>query len=745
MDLGELLEFVREFDDGTSDSRDIAERCRDYYDSNQLSEVERRALKKRKQPEVVINRIKPKMDGLMGMERQNRTTAKAYPRTPKHEKGATAATEGIRYVLDDNAYPQIRSACWDNLLMEGTAGAEVNVRELADGFEILINHIQWDRLIYDPHARTKNFADARFKGQFVWLDYDIALERYPNGKDVLEAMIAGSTTFDDKPRWLDTARKRVRIIELYWMHGGDWQYACFTGGGFLKGPMKSAFVTEMGETEDPYEFASLFVSRDGVRYGASYQLLDVQDEVNKRRSKALHLMSVRQVMLERGAVEDVNKVRQELAKPDGVIEVTPGMMFELLKTNDMLAAQFNLLQEAKMEIDAVSYNAAASGKDTHLQSGVALRSREVAGQTEVAPMFDVLKNLDVRVYRKVWNRIKQYWKAPMWIRITDDPSKLRWVGLNQPMTKLDQALEQAQAQGAKPEQLEQMKMQLALDPSASQIVDTQNDVATLDVDIVIADAPDTVTQQMEDFQTLGEMVKSGFPMPPIAVIEASPLSNKDRIIKMMQEQPQIPEKIKEQMQSLQEQAQGLAQENQALKADQQGEAAKLQQKTQANQQELQLKAQVQAEEIRLERERAEATIKLEREKAQASIALEREKAQATLDLESMKAEQQGSLEEKKMQMQSETEGKKLEFQKEQALASDPNYKDMAMMPQVMEALQQMAQGINEGFKQLAEIQAKSLAAQEETLATLKAPKSVSVGGVRKDMEGRITGATVTVQ
>jgi hypothetical protein len=633
MELGELLDFVREFDDGTSDSRDIAEKCRDYYDSNQLSDVERRALKKRKQPEVVINRIKPKMDGLMGMERQNRTTAKAYPRTPKHEKGATASTEGVRYVLDKNFYPQIRSACWDNLLMEGTAGAEVTVKPMGDGFEIIISHVQWDRLIYDPHARKKDFSDARYKGQYVWLDYDIALERYPDGEAVLQSMISGSATFDDKPRWLDSARKRVRIVELYWMQGGDWQYGCFTGGGFLKGPNKSAFKTETGETEDPYEFASLCVSREGVRYGASYQLLDVQDEVNKRRSKALHLMSVRQVMLERGAVEDINKVRQELAKPDGVVEVTPGMVFELLKTNDMLAAQFNLLQEAKQEIDAVSYNAAASGKDTNLQSGVALRAREVAGQTEVAPMFDVLKHLDIRIYRKVWNRIKQYWKAPMWIRITDDPSNLRWVGLNQPMTKLDQALEQAQAQGANPEQLEQLKAQLSQDPTASQIVDTQNDIAALDVDLVLADAPDTVTQQIEDFQTLGEMVKSGFPMPPKAVIEASPLSNKDRILKMMDEGVQIPDEVKEQMQGLQEQAQKLSQENQALKQDQQAEAAKIQMKSQADKASLQLKAEMQAEEIRLERERVAAEIQLEREKAEAKISLERAVAAAQLEIE----------------------------------------------------------------------------------------------------------------
>ena len=61
-----------------------------------------------------------------------------------------------------------------------------------------------------------------------------------------------------------------------------------------------------------------------------------------------------------------------------------------------------------------------------------------------------------------------------------------------------------------------------------EVVNTENDIATLDVDIIIDEVPDTITTQIEDFQVLGEMVKSGFQMPPEAVILASPLSNKER-------------------------------------------------------------------------------------------------------------------------------------------------------------------------------------------------------------------------
>lgn len=267
-------------------------------------------------------------------------------------------------------------------------------------------------------------------------------------------------------------------------------------------------------------------------------------------------------------------------------------------------------------------------------SGVALRARSQASQTELAPMFSVLKHLDIRVYRKVWNRIRQYWKAEKWIRVTDDEQNLKWVGLNKPITKGEQILQQAQEQGAQPQQLAQLQQQIAADPSMQEVVDTHNDISNLDVDIVMDDAPDTVTQEVEDFQAMAEMVKSGFPLPPEAVIMSSPLGNKDKILKMMKEKPQIPPELQKQMQQMQEEGKKLAEENQALKAGQkeaqaemqlsaQESAAKLQQRQAEAQAELSLKAQKQAGELQLERERAEAEIKLQSERAEAEMALKR--------------------------------------------------------------------------------------------------------------------------
>lgn len=739
---GKLVTWVNEADDATIGSRALAEKSRAYYDSEQWTAAERAKLAAQKQAATVINRCKPKIDSLMGMERANRTTAKAYPRTPKHTEGATAATEAVRFCLQDNMYDRVRSDTWETLTIEGTGGVEVIVKPKDEGYKIIIRNIMWDRLIYDPHSRRKDFSDARFLGQVVWMDYDEAAAKYPKAEEVLEDMQGGSDTYDDKPRWMDNTRRRVKIVEMYYRKdSGEWWYACFTRGGYCEEPKISPFLNEEGDTEHCYEFASLFVDREGGRYGHLKQLLDIQDEINKRRSKALHLLSVRQTFGTAGAVADVNKAKAEMSKPDGHVEFAYGELnkdFGVLPTGDMVAGQFNLLGEAKMEMDSIGANSATMGKDKTVQSGVALRQRALTGQTELAPMFDVLKNLDIRVYRKTWNRVKQYWKEEMWLRVTDDENNLKFVGLNKPITQGEQMLKQAQSQGAPPEMLQQLQQQIQANPAMQQVVDTENDIVNLDVDIVMDDAPDTVTQEVEDFQAMAEMVKSGFPLPPEAVIMASPLSNKDKIIKMMKEQPQMSPEHKKQMEDAQEQMKKLSEENQALKADQQTEQAKLQLSSQEAQAKLQQRQAESQAELQLKAQTQAAELQLEREKAEAEFGLAKQKAGWDAQLTAVK--QAGEQQAKTAEM---------EFEQKCRTEDEAHKASVEVAPQVT----QMLEG---GFTKAFETLAKSIEAQSQAMMqqaemnrklieVLSKPKTVALRGIERNDDGFLTGASATVQ
>ena len=87
---------------------------------------------------------------------------------------------------------------------------------------------------------------------------------------------------------------------------------------------------------------------------------------------------------------------------------------------------------------------------------------------------------------------------------------------------------------------------------------------------------------------------------------------------------------------------------------------------------------------------------------------------------------------------------KNKFERDSKIAADPDFREVALLPQVLESIEKMGNGIAAGLQQLASLQEQSIAAQQATVEILKAPKQVSVGALQRDAKGEISGATVAV-
>lgn len=526
-----LIRMFEASEESTIDERQFSERDRDYYDNIQWTDEEIAILKKRKQPIVTANKIKGKIDYLVGHEIRTRTDPKAFPRTPKEEQAANAATDALRYVSDASRFAQTKTKVWENVLIEGFGGCIVRCKHGKTKVEITPQWIPWDRLFRDPHSRERDFSDATYKGIVTWMDYDDALRKWPDASEALEVTLSqsNSQTYDDRPKhriWADGKRKRVRVVEIYYRHDGVWWQAFFTEGGLLSGNEPCEYLDQDSEPECPLILTGGYCNRENERYGVVRTLISLQDEMNKRRSKALHLLSVRQVIAEKGATDNVARAKSELAKPDGYIEVVPGMRFEIAETADLAQGQFQLLALTNQEMQEQGANAALLGKDQNAPSGRAILANQQGGQTELAPLLDGLRDWQRRVMEQCWNRIRQYWTAETWIRVTDDENNLKWVGLNVP--------------------------QVAQTAYGPQQVGVDNAVAELMVDITIEEAPDTANIQAEQFEQLTQMVTAGIQIPPDVVIEASSLRNKDALLERIRGNPEQQQQQQAQQQAKQD-------------------------------------------------------------------------------------------------------------------------------------------------------------------------------------------------
>lgn len=526
-----LSRLVRDFDawwDATVDERAEAIEARDYYDGRQWTDEEARVLKARKQPVLTDNKIKDKIDYMIGLEINARTDPKAFPRTPEHVEDAEAVTDALRYVGDDQDFHKTRSDVAENIFVEGMGGTEVYVKSVKGEVDVCIKRNRYERCFWDPHSSERDFSDARYLGTFVWMDLEAAEERWPDLGDVWAACsadVSGATSESDADRpegaavHLDRLRKRVRIIQEYFIKGGVWHRATFVKNGWIEKPEASPFLDDNGDPEHPYSWGSAYVDKDNRRYGVVRRWKSLQDEINHRRSKSLHLLNCNQVSMEDGAVEDVQKLRAEVAKPDGVIVRTPGMDLEISKNLDLSAGHFQMMQQA---IDALSIiGPKAITNVTPSQSGRAKQLDRQSDALELGRLFDHLRYLQKQTYVKVWNRIKQYWTAEKWVRIRDDEGAPRFVALNQPITAAE--LYQAALQSGQPIPLELARMAQL---SPSQPVGKRNDVAELDVDIIIDEMPDVITLQDEQFQNLVTLAQAGVIFPPDVYLDASNLRNK---------------------------------------------------------------------------------------------------------------------------------------------------------------------------------------------------------------------------
>lgn len=551
--LSRFIAMFEEAERATLGATDAMRRARRYYNGDQLSAEELAELSRRGQPAVVGNLIRKKINWLRGYEMQSKTDPRAFPRTPAEAELAEAATDSLRYVADSTKYDRIRSKVWDNLVVEGIAGAEVVHEMGADGQpRIVINRYASSRLFYDPHSMEDDFSDARYKGAVIWSDMDDLLEEYPDKEDEIEGSITSddlNQMYDDRPNhvvWTDPKRRRCRVVLVYYREGGVWKWAKFTRGGVLEDG-ESPYTNEYGESECPLIMQSMYVDEDdNTRHGVVKDYLDPQDESNKRRSKLLHMLNSRQTWGIKGAVGSVDAMKRELAKPNGHVEVTEEAAvaaaaagvapFNIIQNADQAAGQMQLLSESRAMIEDIGANSALMGQGS-AKSGRQVMAQQQGGLVEIAPVYAQLMNFDDMIYRQMWMRVRQLWTEEKWIRVTDNEKNTRFVGLNRKVTLQEVLQEYSQ------EEVAMFARQYGLgpnDPRLQMVVRVENSVASMDVDIVIGEAPDAITLQGETFEQLVNLASS-MPgsVPPDILIETAPNIDrevKDKLLERMEQQ-----------------------------------------------------------------------------------------------------------------------------------------------------------------------------------------------------------------
>lgn len=471
----------------------------DFYDNLQWDPEDADTVRARGQMPLVYNEVAPMVDWIIGTERRTRVDWRVLPRTEDDVELADTKTKVLKYVSDINRVQFNRSRAFSDAVKSGVGWLDDGSRDDPTQDVLYSKYEDWRNVLWDSNCYEHDLSDARYLFRWRWVDEDIALMLFPDRRAQIyeaaeDAAFGGSDSWEEDT-WqtpesststktgrlyasgvasmVDAKRRRVRLIEAQYrmpakvriVADGPLQGAIFNDGDHVMADaiartgsmlvdklmmrVHIAVFTEanmLGMGPSMYRHNRFGLTpiwcyrrgRDRLPYGVIRRVRDVQQDLNKRASKALFMLNTNQIIADEGAVDDWNSARDEVNRPDGVVVKKAGKEFVIRRDTDAATGQIQM-----MTLDAQSIQKSAGvsqenlGRQTNAVSGEAIKARQLQGSVVTTEPFDNLRLATQVQGEKQLSLIEQFYSQQKVIRLTGNKGALEWVRINEPELQED--------------------------------------------------------------------------------------------------------------------------------------------------------------------------------------------------------------------------------------------------------------------------------------------------------------------
>jgi hypothetical protein len=514
-----------------------------FYDGEQWTTEETERLAEIGQPAIIINKLSARIDNLAGGEVAGRTQIIYRSRSGDAvaESMAQTLTELVLYVAERSEQALAMSEAFKAGLVSGIGWLDVGIESrTADMVSIFCRAEDEFAVVWDPMSRRADLSDARFVARARWLDEVQVNNLFPGQGEVLLRNLKQSGALvqgyggvnvwgerNGQVAYYQPGPELYRIVEVqYFMP--DKQYTLRRDDGSVFVMFEAKASKQPGVTVDsvdtvprvrvayfagdvllsdewlPYRHNQFTLipyvykrqRSDGRPYGIVRAAIDPQRELNKRRSKAMHLLNTVQVVADVDAVDDPAVLAREAARPDGIILKRAGKELSIHRNVDLAQTQVAVMEQAGRDIqDVLGVFDENVGKSTNAVSGVAIQQRQRASGLNQMFAFDALRLVKKRLGGELLELIRQYFTHEMVIEITD---------------RLNASREVALPVGNKPA--------------------GGGELFSGDFDVVVEEVPDVLSARELEVQRLDMLLKAGVPIPPDVLVEVSGVQHKEKIL-----------------------------------------------------------------------------------------------------------------------------------------------------------------------------------------------------------------------
>lgn len=487
--------YLRELD-RQSEWRARMELDEQFYDGDQWNADDIAVLEGRGQDPLTLNVIAQSINWIIGSQRRARTDFKILPRRKEDSKPAERKSALLKYLSDVNKSPFSTSDAFEEMVKAGLSFLECGMQDDTEGEPIYDRHESWRNIVWDSTAREKDLKDGRYYFRTKWVDLDTACKMFPKRAAFVEASSSTSYEFGGTvDRYGDDAmdraeyesvqdgyssiehpnsqRERVRLIEAWFkipeeqeiMGGGDFAGEIYdpnspghqdqieSGQAEVRKRLTQRVYVMIMTTQhvlwlspSPYRhnrfpFTPLWCYRKagtGEPYGVVRNMIGAQKDINKRFSKALAILNSNKVVMDEGAVDDLDEFAEEVSRPDAIIVKKQGKEINLDVDRGLDQAHMNIMQMSMQMIQTLSgVTDEAMGRTTNAVSGKAIMARQEQGVVSTSRPFDSLRYSKQIHGEKQLALIEQFMTEEKRFRITNSRGQPDYADVNNGLPEND--------------------------------------------------------------------------------------------------------------------------------------------------------------------------------------------------------------------------------------------------------------------------------------------------------------------
>lgn len=508
----------------------------DIFESIQWTAEELRDLEDNGLVPYVSNQIAPRLLNVTGNEVVSRTRLKFTPRVGGEDadKRAQVLTKLVMWLQENNQ----SASKWSNAMLKARISGLAWHHLLPNNDTIQEEILNSLDVIWDHEDRTMDFTDSRGQGFIRWTTRDKLRMKWPEkAADIDSAvqntnsplrmaprgqfgqrMVYGTTGYYNRendtvmvvyfyyrvPKTFYTyvtkagrivntwskadAEKNARDKEEIAKNSGYQVRQCIYTGDILLD--EGEYPYQMNYYEGWIPMTPIVLAREentGIPYGLVRPAKPDQKMYNRTMARMDWLQRARQIIMDSDAVDDVEALAAEVARPDAIILKRAGKQLEIQKNLDEYNAHALRLPMFIANIErAMGIFNEATGEQSNATSGKAIQLRKSGSQTTQAMPLDILRAAKRSAGRKMAVMAQMKFTDQLVMSVIGPDGRPEQVFANQPVMD-----------GDKPKE----------DPDGNIVRDA--DLTQLDFDVFLEEAPDVATISEDQRDRLAQMYANG--------------------------------------------------------------------------------------------------------------------------------------------------------------------------------------------------------------------------------------------